>query len=482
MGSRRPTHHRLGRRPRRHWALWAGGGLAVLLGLAALSFWRQRPPHPSVEWPPIALTANDRLLILAPHPDDEILCCGGLLQTAQQQGVPIRIVFLTYGDNNEWSFALYRRHPVLRPLAVMQMGLVRHDEAVAAARLIGIPPSSLTFLGYPDFGTLRIWTSHWGQAPAFQSMLTHVTAVPYANARRPEAPYKGEQILQDLTEVIREFRPTKIFVSHPADHMPDHRALYLFMRVALWDLEPHLQPDVYPYLIHFKHWPRRRGYRPAEELQPPASLADHIVWQGNRLTVDQVERKHVAIAVHRTQFLASARYLLSFIRSNELFGDFPIIALSAPTSPIGLPTERGPDTPAPPEQLTDEERAAFVGVERRTMWLDGQDLVLTITLSRPLGRAVEASVFLFGYRHDRAFAQMPKLHVHFSQFHYAVYDQAYRLPDTSVHIERGARRLLIRVPLAVLGSPDKLLTEARTYLGDVPLDWAAWRALQLPAR
>jgi len=47
---------------------------------------------------------------------------------------------------------------------------------------------------------------------------------------------------------------------------------------------------------------------------------------------------------------------------------------------------------------------------------------------------------------------------------------------------RGPRTLTIRIPLAALGMPEKILTSASTYLGEVPLDWASWRVLDLSQR
>ena len=437
------------------------------------------PQTPAIaRWPAVSLTPSDRLLILAPHPDDEVLCCGGLLQQAHELHLPVRVVFFTYGDNIQWSFLLYRKHPVLLPVAVQRMGLVRHDEAVAADRLLGVEPDALVFLGYPDFGTLHLWTDHWGDRPPFQSMLTHVTAVPYANALRPGAPYTGEEVLRDLTTVLREFRPTKVFVSHPGDHMPDHRALYLFARVALWDLEPDLRPELYPYLVHFRRWPSPRGYRPAEPLAPPVPFAGPVVWRASRFGGRAVARKHRAIQAHRTQYEASASYLLSFIRPNELFGDFPILPLKR-LGTAALAPGAGPPPSELPEQLTDEERAVFVGVEDRSVALDGATLVLSLAFSRPLAEAVEASVEVFGYRRDRPFGAMPKIHVQVGALRTLVFDQRRQLPRNAVEVRRQLNALTIRVPLAVLGDPQKILTSARTSLGELPLDWVSWRILDL---
>ena len=78
------------------------------------------------------------------------------------------------------------------------MGEVRHHEALAAAKILGVDTNQLVFLGYPDFGTLTIWYRHWADRPSFESMLTKVTNVPYEDAFRPGAPYKGEEIVRDL--------------------------------------------------------------------------------------------------------------------------------------------------------------------------------------------------------------------------------------------------------------------------------------------
>ena len=301
--------------------------LAVLLVGPARSAETRTPAAPA----PLALAATDRILVLAPHPDDEVLACGGVLQQAAALKLPARVAFLTYGDNNQWSFMMYRKHPVLLPGAVQAMGEVRHGEALAADRLLGLAPEHLTFLGYPDFGTLNIWTRHWHTNAPFRSMLTRVTAVPYADAFRPGAPHRGDEILRDLTNLIREFRPTKIFVSHAADHNGDHRALYLFVRVALWDLAGELQPHLLPYLVHFKRWPRPPGRHTDRELDPPAQFAEQVAWQRLALTPAQVDAKEAALRQHASQYRASAKYLISFVRRNELFGDFPDIR-SPPTN------------------------------------------------------------------------------------------------------------------------------------------------------
>ena len=414
------------------------------------------------------------MLVLAPHPDDEALGCGGIIQQAVAMQLPLRVVFFTYGDNNQWSFLVYRKRPVLLPDAVRRIGLIRHDEAEAAGAVLGLRPSQLTFLGYPDFGTLRIWETHWGDRPPFQSMLTRVRDVPYDNALRPGAPYKGEEIVHDLTTILREVRPTKVFVSHPADYNPDHRSLYLFARVALWDLEPALRPELYPYLIHFPRWPARKGFHPGEPLEPPAPLQRAARWRSSALTDEQLRRKRAALQAHRTQYGYSANRLLSFVRPNELFGDFPAV-LAGGADALRLTEGKG----EMPEELTDSEQAMFVGLEERAVRLEQGSLVLSLAFSRPLAEAVQASLYIFGYRTDRPFQDMPKLHIQLGPVTARVSDQDRPVSAAGLQISREPKRVTIRIPLALLGEPQRILTSARTSLGDVPLDWVSWRILDL---
>lgn len=425
----------------------------------------------------LALSTNDRVLVMAPHPDDESLGCGGIIQAAVERHIPVRVVFFTYGDNNQWSFVLYRKHPVLEPKAVEGMGLMRRGEAIQAARRLGLETNQLTFLGYPDFGTLHIWNNCWGAYPPYKSMLTRTTAVPYANALRPGARYTGEDILQDLTAILRDFKPTKIFLSHPADHNPDHRALYLFMRVALWNLESDLRAELLPYLTHFPRWPQPQGLHAAEPLEPPEIMRQTTAWYLFPLGSNQVSVKLAALKAHASQFRYSGKYLSSFVRQNELFGDLPAINLRSPhdfnPASAGLMNM----TPDLPDELTAEEHDAYTGVEWHFARREGDALVLAINVSRPLAQTVEVEVNIFGYRPDRPFPEMPKLRISLGELKYRVMDGLRRLDDSTAAVTYRNKTISLRVPLSVLGNPDRILISARTSRAEVPFDWVAWRIL-----
>ncbi|MFH1476659.1 MAG: PIG-L family deacetylase [Verrucomicrobiota bacterium] len=430
--------------------------------------------------PILALSTNDRILVMAPHPDDESLGCGGIIQTAVERHIPVHVVFFTYGDNNQWSFVLYRKYPVLESKAVQGMGLMRRGEALQAAHLLGLEPNQLTFLGYPDFGTLYIWNNCWGAHPPYKSMLTRTTAVPYPNAFRPGARYTGEDILQDLTAILRDFKPTKIFLSHPADHNPDHRALYLFMRVALWNLESELRPEVLPYLTHFQRWPLPPGLHTAKPLAPPDIMRQAAAWSLFPLSSNQVCVKLAALKAHTSQFRYSGKYLSSFARSNELFGDFPAINLKAARDFKPASAELTNKISDLPDELTAEERDAYTSVEWNFARREGDTLVLAINVSRPLAQTVEAEVNIFGYRPDRPFPKMPKLRVSLGELNYKVMDGLQRLDNNTAKVIYRNKSITLRVPFSVLGNPDRILISARTSRAEVPFDWVAWRILLVP--
>ncbi|MEI6861832.1 MAG: PIG-L family deacetylase, partial [Verrucomicrobiota bacterium] len=52
------------------------------------------------EFPPEGLSPASRVTVLAPHPDDEALGTGGLIQQALARGAAVRVVLLTDGAPN----------------------------------------------------------------------------------------------------------------------------------------------------------------------------------------------------------------------------------------------------------------------------------------------------------------------------------------------------------------------------------------------
>jgi LmbE family N-acetylglucosaminyl deacetylase len=83
-------------------------------------------------------TNNDRILILAPHPDDEVMAAGGVIQKALKVRARVKVLFLTNGDHNEPAFIVYEKRLTMRRGEFIHMGQVRRRESLGALNKLGI--------------------------------------------------------------------------------------------------------------------------------------------------------------------------------------------------------------------------------------------------------------------------------------------------------------------------------------------------------
>ncbi|MBD8873980.1 PIG-L family deacetylase [Rhodanobacter sp. DHB23] len=164
------------------------------------------------------LTAQTRLLVLAPHPDDETLANGLLIQRVLAAGGAVRVLLLTDGDNNPWPQRWLERRWSIGADARARWGRRRRAECVAALRRLGVPASALQALGWPDMGVLdRLLQPDW-QAPA------------------------------ELAAALADFRPDLIAMPALADRHPDHGAAHVLLRMAL--VRQGHAPALLGYLVH----------------------------------------------------------------------------------------------------------------------------------------------------------------------------------------------------------------------------------------
>ncbi len=443
-----------------------------------------------------AISRDDRILILAPHPDDESIATAGVIQKALRSGARVKVVYLTNGDHNELAFIVYKKRLILRRSEFISMGIVRKAEAVKAMKFLGVDEKDLVFLGYPDFGTFNIFMNFWHSERPFRDLLTRISSVPYKEDLSYGAPYVGESILADIKRVLQEYRPTKIFVSHPADVNVDHKTFYLFLEIALADLEGLIpEPKIYPYLVHHVGWPLPRHYRPQLELKPPAEFTDsEMHWFSSPLDAEELEKKHQAILCYKSQTESSAFYLLAFARKNELFGNYPEITLLAPVKPASEKSWHenvlsffgfsnmyiGSDVGAMTEINNIIEGD---GKGRVSYALNGTTLVIRVQKKRPIPRRFSFLFYLCGYKYGTPFASMPKIRVAVKQARLKVMDKRKVITDAGVTVIRSRQELMVEVPLKALGDPDFILSSVKTYSGFLPVDAASFRKIRLtPAR
>ncbi len=260
-------------------------------------------------------TSADRILVVSPHPDDESLCCAGILQRALARGARVAVVWVTAGDAFEFDALVTERHLRLKGRGMERLGHTRIAEALAAGETLGIPADSLAVLGYPDRGIESLYGPYY-DLPYF-SAWTRTDRVPYVRVLSPGARYLGRNLERDLGTIIDEFQPTLVLAAAPEDIHSDHAASGRFTLTIL--TARGLQDRLRYWVVHSgPDWPRPHGLHPELPLPPP-TVAPHRDWQPFPLTDAEQQVKIAALGQHRTQWEVMAPYLRAFVRRNELF-------------------------------------------------------------------------------------------------------------------------------------------------------------------
>lgn len=139
---------------------------------------------------PADLLGRRGLVVVAPHPDDETLGCGGLLAWASRHRLLRHVVYLTLGEKSH-------------PHTTCNLAAIRRAEAIVAASHLGLLPTQLSFLGLPDAGLLtlsdgaRLRAMHW------------------------------------LRALVTERSPCVVAVTTDTDPHGDHRAAFALVRDAI---------------------------------------------------------------------------------------------------------------------------------------------------------------------------------------------------------------------------------------------------------
>ena len=140
------------------------------------------------------------ILVIAPHPDDEVIGCGGAIRLRVKRGDQVSAVFLTSGELG------------LKHLRREQAWKIREAEAKRAAKILGL--AKLHFLRQPDW----LLGDH--------AMMSAIA----------------------LKRVLAKERPDIIYLPHPNDGHPDHQATLPILRAALERCRG-LRPELLAYEI-----------------------------------------------------------------------------------------------------------------------------------------------------------------------------------------------------------------------------------------
>jgi LmbE family N-acetylglucosaminyl deacetylase len=275
---------------------------------------------------PIMLSSSlvhAKILVVSPHPDDDVITSAGIIYSALKRGEEVRIIYMTNGDYSG-----------------VASGYTRQIEAVTGQAILGVAETHLIFLGYPD-GSLShlvvncptagdICAGQSGAAATYGNR--GLGRVDYHKYRFcVSASYNRANILMDLEDIIASFRPEHIFVTSEHDKHPDHAVTYQLIRQAVISVNravPAYTPVLHKTTVHFNYagWPP--GLNPAAPYAAPPDLsAANLVW-ADRECIDvplvmqstdyYSNPKYRAIEAHATQG-GSRGYLGRFLRKDEFF-------------------------------------------------------------------------------------------------------------------------------------------------------------------
>jgi len=222
---------------------------------------------------------RDRVLVFAPHPDDESLAVGGLLQRAAAAGAFIRTVFWTDGEDNPWAQRLVERRVWLHADDRLRWGERRRSEVTAALHRLGLGASHAWFWQVPD--------------QRLEEILLE-SAAPW---------------IARVIGAISSVMPTLLVVPSLRDLHPDHSALAVLTRLALDQVQAVPEPRLLEYLIH-------GGGSDTPTGAVHLSLSD-----------TEIAGKRAAIRCHASQLPLRSAMMLGFVQRVETFRS-PVPVLS----------------------------------------------------------------------------------------------------------------------------------------------------------
>jgi LmbE family N-acetylglucosaminyl deacetylase len=263
-------------------------------------------------------------MVFSPHPDDETLAAGGLIQRVLNLGGAVKVVFMTSGDG--FPEGVEKENRITRPNAqdYRNYGKMRKKEARQALRILGMKKQDVVFLNFPDGGLRNLMRDHWlDRFPYFRSPYTLEDRPQADDTVLPNIEFNGEDVKREIEKLLVDFRPTLIVLADYRDRHSDHCSTYFFVTASLKEFRNKhltLDPHILTYLIHFRQWPVGSGAGTGSRLNPPENFPEEESrWISFALSDEELANKRKSLMEYHTQMLVMGRYLMSFARANELF-------------------------------------------------------------------------------------------------------------------------------------------------------------------
>jgi LmbE family N-acetylglucosaminyl deacetylase len=261
--------------------------LLVLSGAYAYTTNNDNKYHDGVN-----LNSSDRVLIVAPHPDDETIGGAGVIRYCIENNIPVYVVVVTNGGSGS-------------------LDLTRYHESLNATQVLGLPSSNITFFDYTQ-GVDSLFNENWDKSIDING--NHTSNFAY----EANAPYNGVSLENNFESVITNFKPTVIIYPNYEDSNPDHWGTSSFVEYTMNKLN--YTGRAYTYLVHVSAvWPFPRGYFPQSYILPPYFMSNQYKWNVFPVSSSDELSEYFAIKCYKSQLNNDPSYLLSFVRKNELF-------------------------------------------------------------------------------------------------------------------------------------------------------------------
>lgn len=283
----------------------------------------------------VSATRHESILVIAPHPDDEVIGCGGIIQQALARGAEVKVVDITSGDGFDAAAAGVAHKPVdqVGPEDFLALSRLRQSQSRDAIQILGGTADDLIVLGYPDGDLGNLYQSKNDQVIRQQFTKKDET---YALIQKDyhtavhgkPAAYKRSSVLGDLVELLNTLKPAEIYVTDETDGHIDHRAAFWFVRDAA--KQAGYTGALYTYLVHgLPAWPFPSGVtpnQPFESRKVDGEVAPRgLAWPPPRrvpLTPEQARRKLKSIQAHNIPVVGMPEHqseMESFVKSEEVF-------------------------------------------------------------------------------------------------------------------------------------------------------------------
>ena len=105
----------------------------------------------------ISISELGAILVVAPHPDDETLGCGGLIAMCANAQQPVSILAMTNGEASHPGDQTWRH----------KLGQIRQHEQLGALKILGICNPDIISLELPDGGLDQLSDEHRREVSAF---------------------------------------------------------------------------------------------------------------------------------------------------------------------------------------------------------------------------------------------------------------------------------------------------------------------------